>query len=223
MMSEDQDESRWWVEEETPLSESSEESKENAPGRRMVRDALNMAIVALAIHLGMNLLGFLSVREGAYRLHSRGLASLVEFLGLLLFFEWSMIIVRVALAGINTQKGLSKLSRWGQKSLMLMMLIAMPIGLWHVKLARFHAVYMDNDYVTLEGNSWLAHHRVRLETIDEVVLVHTPLYDELLFRWFDQVYASCFILRFDAEALRSVEALRTALKQRGIETKDEIE
>lgn len=112
MTREDQDGSPFWGEEGSPFRATSAESAGSDVGKRMARDAAITALVALLIHVGLNVFGNLTVREGAYRLHPRGLAAVAEFLGLLLVVEWPVILIRFGYDHMD-DKVLRKPSRQG--------------------------------------------------------------------------------------------------------------
>jgi len=75
--------------------------------------------------------------------------------------------------------------------------------------------------VQLRGNSWLANRRYKFNELDEVVLLQGNGSDELLFRWFDHIDASCWIFRFDTKAHGNLNALIREMTNKGVKVKTE--
>jgi hypothetical protein len=177
--------------------------------RRFVRHLLMGLVAAVAIYVLLRVLSEQNLRGGVFDLRAQGWAAAFDCLFLIVLVEIPVALFSVGFDQINARKSVQLLAK-------LFLLIPLMAISWHILLAKFHAVYIDDAAVTLEGNSNWAHDTFAIAKIGKVELHRGRLWDELQFIWYDKIDASGGIWRFDTRAQAELDRLLAKFRERGI-------
>lgn len=166
------------------------------------------AILAVVVQSLFEALFHVEIPPDGFDLQPKGWAYFPRLFGMIAIAEVAPVVYAASMHGL----GLSPSIRGAAILVMAVPLIAG--GIW-MQLSEFSAVSIDQNGVQLRGVSVLADHDYAFAQIDQVVVKKGRLADQLLFRWYDEVRASCWIYRFDRRSMASLHALVQEFEKRG--------
>jgi len=177
--------------------------------RRVVRHMIIALIAAVGVFVTCRIVSEVNFRDGAFDLRPTGLAVLFDFLFILVVFEVPVVLFTIAYDHVEIRRSL-------QVAAKVCLVLPLMVGSWHLLLAKFHAVAVEEKSITLEGTSTWANDSFPIGKIDRVEVHRGRLWDDLRFVWYDKIDASCGIYRFDGHAQRQLDALLAKFRERGI-------
>jgi hypothetical protein len=178
-------------------------------GRRFVRHLILGLLVAIGISVWLRVLSGQNQRPGAFDLRPHGVALVLDGLFLIALVEIPVVLFSVGFEHMGARRSLQTLAK-------LFFLVPLMAISWHLLLAKFHTVYVEDDTIAVEGNSTWADDAFKIAKIDRIEIHRGKLWDELLFIWFDKIDASGGIWRFDRHAQEELDRLLAKLRERGI-------
>src|SRR5262245_54586515 len=114
--------------------------------RRIMRHMIIALIAALGVFVTCRVVSEVNFRDGAFDLRPTGLAVVFDFLFILVVFEVPVVLFTIGYDAVEIRRSL-------QVAAKVCLVLPLMVGSWHLLLAKFHAVVVEEKSITVEGTS----------------------------------------------------------------------